>query len=144
MQSLRQASSRLATQRETHRFQLALQRRGASLVGQSQIGQALAKGLTWTGCIQAAKAPRMQAHTDGRLAQRKIGQYTREAAMRPVRAAVALWATRGPSGGGEVHGELVGGDSQRVQAQPGPLRHDGGKECGKTHGRILQQLEDGG
>lgn len=133
MQSLRQASSRLATQRETHRFKRALQLRGAPLVARSQTGQALTEGLARTGGIHAAKPSRMQAHADRRRSQRQIHQDPHEVTMGTTRTALAIGTPRGPSGGDEIHADLVANDGQRVQAQPGPLRRDTGKERGNAH-----------
>lgn len=42
---------------------------------------------------------------------------------------------RGSSGGSEIDNDLIVGDGQRVQALPGPLRCDGGKQCGKQCGK---------
>jgi hypothetical protein len=50
-----------------------------------------------------------------------------------MRAALAIWTARGSGGGREVNDDQIVADSQHVQAMPGPLRRDGGKQCGKTH-----------
>ncbi|HZC07531.1 MAG TPA: hypothetical protein VE338_17990 [Ktedonobacterales bacterium] len=69
LQLARESSPGLASQRETHRFEVAVQRRRAALGARSQVGQAFAEGLTRTRRIQAAKPPCMQAHTDWQFAQ---------------------------------------------------------------------------
>ncbi len=105
---------------------MAAQRRRASLVAEPG-RQALAEGLTRTVRLQAAKPPRMQTHTDWQFAQGETRQDAYEAIMRPMQAALAIWTARDPSGGGESDDDLIGGDGQRVQAKPGPLRRDGGE-----------------
>jgi hypothetical protein len=50
-----------------------------------------------------------------------------------MRTTLAIWTPRDPSGGREIDDDLVGGDGQRVHAQPGPLRRDGGKQRDETH-----------
>lgn len=129
----RESSPGLAAQRKTHRFEVAVQRWRAALVARSQVGQALAKSLTRARRIQAAKPPHMQAHTDWQFAQGEVCQGAPEVTVGPMRMALAIGTARSSGGGREIDDDLVVGDGQHVQAEPGPLRRDGGKQCGKTH-----------
>jgi hypothetical protein len=124
----RKSPSSLAAQGEAHRFEAALQRWRAPLIERSQIREPLAEGLTRTSRIQAAKPSRVQPYTDWRVTQREIGQHTHEAAMRPMRPVLAIWAPRGSARGGEVNDDLTLWMRERVETQCRPLWSDSGKQ----------------